>query len=662
MNHPKTNVPCPFLGAAYYPEDWPEDQMAYDIPMMKQAGITVVRIGEFAWHKMEPKPGKFQFQWLHRVIDRLKEAGIAVILGTPTATPPRWLSKLHPDILVEDSDGGHLSHGGRRHCCSNNPHYREYSARIVREMAKEFGQDKNVIGWQIDNEIYQVNDGCFCPHCRRAFVEKLKEKFGAVDRLNESWNLNLFSQWYDSFEDIPAPSHAWHNPHLIMEWNIFQGESHVDFVSMQADILHEYTKVPVGTDTMPFNGINYRDMLQKLDIAQFNHYNTPENLHACALWFDYLRTLKDRPFWNTETAACWNGSVSIGQSLKPEGYNRVNSWMPIALGGEANMYWLWRTHWAGHELMHGAVIDTCGRPMVTFGEVQEVAQSYQKASELITNSKVCTEVALHFTSLNWNMFQAQPILDGFSYPDTLTESFYQPIIDSGLRPDVIDAEQDLSSYRLVFSPLMMTLEDHGLEKRIGDWVTNGGTWIVGPLSDIRNQNGAKYIDRYFGLLEELSGTKWLYGIPDQEGRIETNWKGGSSFSGGKWYDVFEDSAENTLVFYTKGHSAIVGKSAVVCRKVGKGHVILLGTIPSKEDMEKIITIACDLSGIQPVKTTGSVLSTVRKGEKNGLILIEYGNRPAFCELSSPMKNLLTGETCSGLLRLAPYEVAVLEEV
>lgn len=328
MKDKNGNVQPPYLGAAYYPEDWPEEEMDYDISMMKKAGITVARIGEFAWHKMEPEPGTYDFAWLHKIVDTLGEAGIAVVMGTPTATPPRWLIKLYPDVVTQNADGVKTNHGGRRHCCSNNPEYRKYSAAIVEQMAKEFGDDPTIIGWQIDNEIYASGDGCFCPHCQKAFHEKLEQKYGTIDHLNRSWNLNLFSQWYDAFEEIPAPCHAWHNPHLMLEWRIKQNESHVDFVRMQAEILHAYVHVPVGTDTMPFNGMDYRDMTEALDIVQFNHYNVPDNLYCSALWFDYLRTLKEHPFWNTETATCWNGSTAIGQSIKPEGYNRVNSWMP----------------------------------------------------------------------------------------------------------------------------------------------------------------------------------------------------------------------------------------------------------------------------------------------------------------------------------------------
>ena len=647
----------PYLGVAYYPEDWPEAQIDYDISMMKKAGITVARIGEFAWHKMEPRSGEYDFKWLHRVVDKLYEAGIAVVMGTPTATPPRWLTKRHPDMLVLNENGMQTVHGGRRHCCSNNPHYREYSSKITEALAREFGSDPNIIGWQIDNEIYTFGNGCLCEHCQQAFYDRLKAKFGDIDGVNNAWNLNLFSQWYDAFEDIPAPANAWHNPHLIMEWQISQNESHVDYVAMQADILHRYTKAPVGTDTMPFNGMDYRRMYEKLDIAQFNHYNTPENLYCCALWFDFLRTLKEQPFWNTETATCWNGSTSINQSIKPEGYNRVNSWLPIALGGEANMYWLWRTHWAGHELTHGSVLDSTGRPVHIFGEVKEVAEGYEKTAAFITKSRVKTEVAFHFTSLNWNMMEAQSLVGGVKYMDAVN-TCYKPVIDSGLRPDVVDAVQDLSGYKLIFSPFMMTLEEADLPNRISEWVKNGGTWVVGPLSDIRTANGTRYTENYLGTVEKLTGAKWLYGIPDTEGNIKTMWLNGDTFSGGTWYDVFDEEEENVLVKITKGHSAINGKATVIVRRVGKGTVFIVGTLPSHEDMKKIIAGACEAAGIPYGMSEGSVIASPRAGEENGLILIEYGNEQGAYYLPGEMTNLLTGKRHSGKYELSPYEVAV----
>ena len=170
------------MGAAYYPEAWDESEIAYNIAKMKEAGITCVRMGEFAWGKMEPHPGEFHFEWLHRVVDLLAAEGISSFLCTPTATLPSWLSQLYPDVTVLDESYVRTKHGGRRHCCTSHPKYVEHSLRVVEEMAKEFGSDPNVIGWQIDNEI-NVQE-CRCGYCLSGYRSYLRESYGSIEHLN----------------------------------------------------------------------------------------------------------------------------------------------------------------------------------------------------------------------------------------------------------------------------------------------------------------------------------------------------------------------------------------------------------------------------------------------------------------------------------------------
>lgn len=649
----------PYFGAAYYPEDWDESEIDYDISMMKRAGVNAVRIAEFAWHKMEPEPGRFEFGWLHRVINRLYEAGIAVILGTPTATPPRWLSKLYPDVMQVDANDKPVMHGGRRHCCPNNPDYRRYSARIVERMAQEFGDSPAVIGWQIDNEIYNHGEGCFCRDCLGGFAEYLRAKYQTIDNLNRRWNLELFSQAYDSFEDIPAPRRAWHNPHLRLEWLSFQNDSHIDFVHMQAEILHRYTKAPVGTDTMPFNGMDYRRLNSKLDVVQFNHYNDTTNLGNTALWFDYLRGMCPHPFWNTETQTCWNGSTEIGQSIKPDGYCRANSFIPLALGGEANMYWIWRTHWAGHELTHGSVLDASGRPMHIFDEVRETSELFRAAGDFLNATEVKSEVGFHFSPRVWNMLLTQNVCGVNS---DWVYRFYYPLIDEGLRPDVIDEGAKPDKYKVIFSPMLMTLGEDGLPEAISDWVRNGGVWVVGPLSDIRDAVGARYQHKPFGILEELTGAHWLYGIPDREHRIAAVAKDGSPFNSERWYDIFDESPENTLATVRGGHSAIDGKACVISRRVGKGQVIILGTFPGREELRRITAYACSLAGIETGRTEGGVLVSPRVGNgREGVVLVEYAGKEGAYECGCELCDVVTGERVSGKIRLSPYECRVLEK-
>ena len=652
----------PYLGAAYYPEDWPESEMAYDIKMMKEAGITVARIGEFAWKKMEPLPGQYDFTWLHRVVDALAENGIATVMGTPTATPPKWLSNLYPDVMSVNAQGIPASHGGRRHCCSNNAHYRDYSARIVEAMAKEFGNDENIIGWQIDNEIYSW-DGCCCPSCLGGFREYLREKYGTIDALNAAWNLNLFSQAYEDFSEIPAPINAWHNPHLKLEWHNFANNSHIDYVHMQAEILHKYvtTGAPIGTDTMPFNGMNYRRLNEKLDIVQFNHYNEIHNEWECCLWFDYLRGMREHPFWNTETQTCWNGSTDIGQSIKPDGWCRVNSFLPVALGGEANMYWIWRTHWAGHELSHGSVLDASGRPMMSFGEVQETSKLLADNAEFLNNTRVSSEVAMHYTSLNWNMHLTQTMVAGAG--NDRIPPFYKALSDCGVRVDVIDAEEPLDKYKVLVSPLMMTLEEGGLPARVTEWVKNGGVWIVGPLSDIRTDIGARYRDRPFGILEELTGAQWLYGIPDRENRVTGSFADGTPLGSTLWYDIYDADDCDTIARVTGGHSSIDGKACIVRRKVGKGQVILLGTFPDYHALKTIFTAALNDAGVENGRAEGELMVIPRKGEEiSGLILVEYAGKPAAYTLDKPMMCAKTGAVVEGKIDIEPYGIVILQNL
>lgn len=660
----KNLVKPPYLGVAYYPEDWDSSFMQKDIAMMKEAGINVARIGEFAWSRMEREEGFFAFDWLHTVIDELAKAGIATVLGTPTATPPVWLGRKFPGIFREFESGMVKNHGGRRHCCSNNRDYVKYSLRITEKLAQEFGNNKNIIGWQIDNEIYYRDSGCFCPACQEKFKVWLKNKFGTAEELNSRWNLGVFSQEYSDFEEIPAPRNAWVNPHHLREWQTFQQYSHIEFVAKQAEILKKYTDAPVGTDIMPFNGMNYHDMFRKMDVVQFNHYNTAENLWQAGMWFDFIRNIKDRPFWNTETSTCWGGSDCVAEKLKPYGFCYVNSWLPVAMGGEANMYWLWRTHWGGHEIMHGSVISASGRPMHTYEEVKRVAGDFKKAAEFLCNTKVKTSLAMHFTSHAWNVFLTQQPFMGFDYPEKLSECFYRPLIDLCCRPDVIEAEHSLDGYKLLFTPFVPSLLDNNMGERIAAWVRDGGVWVVGPSTDIRDNEGARFKDRPFGMLEEFAGVKWCFSLPDGKDGTECALVTGEKFEGSDWFELFEADGDELACVSKAAHSAADGKAVFLKKRVGRGCVFVLGTLPSYETMKNyIIPEALREAGISHDDGQGDSFMVIdREGAADikGKIILEYAQKGGEYTLPYPARDVLTGKILSGRIEIAPYQVLVLE--
>jgi len=191
-----------YFGCDYYPEHWPKERRKKDAQLMAEAGFNVVRMAEFAWSKIEPSKGQFDFQWLDEAINLLKNYGIKIVLGTPTAAPPAWIIEDDPTILPVDERGFRMAFGGRRHYCPNNPNYQEHTYRIVEAMGEHFKNNPSVIGWQLDNEF---SGRCYCNYCRQAFQKWLKDKYDTLDNLNKEWGTIFWSQTYGKWEEIPVP-------------------------------------------------------------------------------------------------------------------------------------------------------------------------------------------------------------------------------------------------------------------------------------------------------------------------------------------------------------------------------------------------------------------------------------------------------------------------
>lgn len=655
----------PYLGASYYPEAWPADQMDHDIAMMVQAGMKVMRLADFAWSTIQPSEGRFEFDWLHRAVDRLAEAGIASILCTPTAAPPAWLTQAHPDVLVVSSTGKPLQHGGRRHACANSPTFREYTRRIVEEMARQFGSDPSVIGWQLDNEVYPKGSrGCCCQTCAAGFRAWLRDRLGSIEVLNEAWDTALWSQTYQSFEQIPVPLEGtWHNPSLLTAWMRFQGDSQIRYVAFQEGILRPHTRAPISTNMMYVNGVSYQAMAPHVDLIQHNNYHNMDNLWHEVFWADFCRPLKDRPFWIAETAACWNGTTS-GERYKDEGFIQANSWLPIALGAEANIFWLWRTHYGGHELAHSAMLSAQGRPYHFFSQIRQVADGYARAAEFINSTTPAQSgLAVHFSSQAWWLFEFQPMVAGFRYLPRLLEDAYGPLIRGQLRPDVIDPAADLSKYKVVLSPYLPSLDEAGLPDRLLRWVQGGGTWIAGPLTDVRTAEAVRYLHSPFGHLESWAGVHSPFYIPGHPRTFAMRWADGRESKGSVWFDALEPRGCESLATYSEG--PLSGLAAITRHRVGKGRIILLGTMPSGDDFARLAIDACTAAGIAPSTSASPNVLVVPRVARNdasqvqGLMIVEMANQPGQLTLPQPVTDLLTGRRLEGSVPVKPYEAMVL---
>lgn len=656
-----TNKP-PYLGAAYYPELWPAEQVDQDIWQMKAAGCNLMRIAEFAWITMEPREGIFEFAWLQNVLDKLHAADIAVILCTPTATPPQWLTTKYPEALLMFEDGSRKVHGQRRHNCPNSPIMREKNRIIVTELAKRFGRHPAVVGWQIDNEVYPYS-ACWCPVCREGFRQYLQQRYGTIEAFNAALDLARWSISYDSFASIEPPR-EWAHPSIKALWFDFQCDSWIAFIHEQADLLRQYSSAPIGTDSMPVMGHNYPKLMQKLDVVQFNHYNDfdhPDSaLSKTVLWFNYLRNLKPGvPFWNTETQANWNGGTYNPLGVREEGFCRVNSWLPFALGGEMNLYWHWRAHPAGHELVHGSVVSACGRFLYSIGEIQRTSRELELAADFIASTKPVAQAALHCSYSAWLAFKEIPyyatVLSEHTYLTDLSRCLHDPLVFSHHIPlDVISQKAPLAGYKVLFSPLLPVVEDIGA---ITEFVLSGGVWVVGPASDFLNENLRRSVTDVFYHLEKLAGIYCKYQLPNDNLAYDITFADGEKCEGSLCYDGFIAEKEQTLASYQNG--PLKGLAAITQTFLGKGKIIVLGTMPKGASLEKLlkelpISRCCDASE--------NLLAVPRFGDRRrGMIVAELFNRPGRLFLEKPCTDILTGRRLEGEIPVSATEVLVLEE-
>ena len=265
------------VGVCYYPEHWPKTIWRDDLMRMKAAGISTVRVAEFAWAIFEPQEGEFSFEFFS-FLDLCKEIGLSVIFGTPTAAPPAWLTEKYPEALNALKDGTLLRHGARRQYNYNSRVYWSLSARIVEQLAQHYGQHPAIIGWQLDNEFNCETDEFYSDADHQAFRMFVKEKYGTLDALNEAWGTVFWSETYTDWSQVYCPRPVLNdgsNPHLLLDYSRFISESCIRFAGMQADIIRRYKKPEdfITTNGLFTNLDNHRMQNEILDVYTYDSMN-----------------------------------------------------------------------------------------------------------------------------------------------------------------------------------------------------------------------------------------------------------------------------------------------------------------------------------------------------------------------------------------------------
>lgn len=643
-----------FIGAAYYPEMWDEAEVNKDIARCKELGINCLRVGEFAWGKMEPEEGKFVFSWLENVVNKLYENGIYTVMRTPTCTPPRWMLDKYTQMRRVTPDNQRQNVSSRCHVCKSSYVAREKNALIVEEMAKVFAGNKGIIGWQIDNELYPYQDGCFCENCKKGFRKYLKDKFGAPEKLNKTWGMTRWSLEYNSFDDVQPPyPDEWRHPSLRKAWWDYQCGLICSYVDEQAEILRKYGCKNIGTDMMPNDLLDYYAVNKKLYVVQYNHYDTADRLYTNAFAYDFLRCVKDKPFWVTETQVGWNGSEYADNGYRPERNCYANTLLPFVKGAEMNLYWLFRAHPNGHELGHGALFSSAGRSYRVTEEVKKAVDDLKKCEKFLTETKIESKIALHFSSTSAINFKVAPLVKNFDYRQTIIDKYHKALRHYNV--DVIDTPHGLDDYEVVISPFLSTADENDFKARIIDWVYNGGIWIVGPMTDIMDGNVSKYTDAPYGFLEELAGVYTKYQKPIDNDVFKAKWSDGETCSVGGCFDAYERK-EGTKSLATYSECEFAPLSVITERMVGKGKVILTGSVVSEKDLLKLVNR-------KPIaEASSNIVLVERCGGSYGIIAVEIENKDGYIVLDGDYNDLISGKRFCGRVDITPYEVFVFVKI
>ncbi len=468
----------PTLGVCYYPEHWPEAQWAADAAQMRDTGITWVRIGEFAWSRMEPAPGRMDWGWLDRAIAVLGDAGLKVVLGTPTATPPRWMLDRHPDMLGVDAQGRPRKFGSRRHYCFSHAGYRDESRRIARLMAERYGKNPAVGAWQTDNE-YSCHDTTlsYSDAARAGFRDWLAQRYQSTQALNRAWGNVFWSMDYDDWGQIDLPNLTVtepNHPH-VLAFRRYSSDQVIAFNRAQCDEIRRHSDAPIihnfmgkTTDFDHFKlgadldiaswdsyPIGFLSMIVDTDAATKLRYLKQGHPDFQAFHHDLYRACGKGRWWVMEQQpgpvnwAAWNPAPLPGMC-------RLWAWEAIAHGAECVSYFRWRQAPFAQEQMHAGLLRPDSAPAPALAEAAQVASEIEAMGEVgIAHARV----ALVFDYESCWGWQAQPQGRDFEFFRLAFEA-YSALRRAGQTVDILPPDTaDLSAYALVLAPGLMHLSD-----------------------------------------------------------------------------------------------------------------------------------------------------------------------------------------------------------
>jgi len=662
-----------YIGADYYPEHWPEERWEYDAKLMKDAGFNIVRLAEFSWSILEPEEGRYDFNWLDKVVALLDRYDIKVVLGTPTAVMPAWCARKYPQTLAMQADGSRMTWGGRKNNCFSDTTYRSLSRRITRAMAVHFAHVPNVIGWQTDNEF--AGTDCRCESCRHEFQNWLQRKYKSLDELNKSWGTHFWGLQVSRWDEITIPdsrSGSWaiSNPSASLDWLRFTSWLNVRFQQEQLDLLREICPNQFVTHNFQglHQGMDFYDLAENLDFVSWDNYpelmyrNKPAIPYDASFAADVMRGLKQKNFWIMEQTAGPVGWGIFSPNVRPGELQKI-CFQQIAHGADAQIWFRWRTCTAGREQYWHGLLGHDGRPLRRYHEAVQTAANLRKIEKYLRGTTIKSDVAIFYDYDNIWAINIQPGFEDNSVQNAIRH-YYNALIRAGVNVDFISRGSDLSKYKIVLAPCMFILPDETAAE-IDQFIENGGIFLADCRTAVKDENNLAHDRTLPGILSPALGIE----IEEYESLNDSEYHltGENGFTGNftavKYTDWIIPKSAQVLAGYSNPWH-MVNFAALTKNNYGHGQAWYVGTVVKEDGFyDQLIQQIIGAAGLELIikSLPIGVETSLRQGSQNSLLfVINHTEQNQTVLIPAGKLELLSGKKMKDTIELERYGIAIIK--
>ncbi len=653
-------------GGDYNPEQWPEHVWHEDVRLMREARVSMVNVGVFAWSRLQPRPGAWDFGWLDRVLDLLHASEIAVDLATATATPPPWFSLRYPDSLPVDERGTRLSIGSRQHVCPSSRDFAEAATELVARLAERYGSHPALAMWHVGNEYGDHVEQCFCDRSAEHFRSWLEVQYGSVEALNGAWNTDVWSGRYSEWDEVmpPRATPGPLRPSLKLDYRRFSSDALLECFERERDILHRLSPgVPVTTNFMrPNAGLDHWRLARAQDVISCDIYPDPLDPDAdmeAAFTHDLMRSLGDGQPWlvmeQAPSAVDWR---PLNLPVDPAVVRR-RSLQAVGAGADGIMFFQWRGSRSGPEMLHSSMLPPGGEVAPGWTNTVRLGTDLEHLAELAGTRCAPADIALLVDWESWWAleFEGHPS-DRMRFRD-LALAMYRPLRSASLGVDMRHPEDDLSSYRAAIVPNLFLSSDASV-LNLTQYVERGGVVVVGPFSGIVRPNYERGHGGHPTQLRELLGINVQEWWPVSHGDVGIAFADGTRHRATLWREAIEiDSAEVVASFEDL---PLGGVPAVTRCAKGEGHAWYLGTLPDGLAMKHVLGLALAQAGVSgpPGIPPGVELLKRKSDDVTYVFVVNCGEEAVTVDLEgAAYVDLLTSKQVVGVLPMERQGVAVL---